>query len=332
MKYIKIYEDYEGSSYDAVLIGGLDYRPSDYKIDQQVQLLKKTYGSSKNVKGFRYNTPTSVILEFLSKNPKIDVYMFSAGCSKAEEISKSPHINPSRVFIIEPHGPSAKQIVVNAVKNGIPAKNVYVGSGFSRGEGIVPGESKSNSPLHWGALKKYASISTGSQRSTPNRVIVEGSYSPRPGDYDAMHSFQSRKKDGFGGMMNTKVNKALLEFYQSGRNPEITSIDIKMDDSSWKVNWRVVIEESKDGKAWMGLTSRGGAGPKEGPSGSIARAKLQIDELKTRIKSGLADPNVEIKDIKDFGWQGKGAYIRQIFIAFTNPARFPSIDGPKGIA
>jgi hypothetical protein len=333
MKYIKIYEDYTGSQYDAVLIGGLDYRAGDYKIDQQVELLKKSYGSSKNVKGFRYNTPTSTILEFLAKNPKIDVYMFSAGCAKAAEISKSPHINPTRVFIIEPYSASSrtKEIVATAVNNGVPAQNVYVGPNIARGKGTVTGESSSNSASHWGALKAYVSSSQPSKINT-GRVIVEGEYSPAPGDYDAMHSFQSRKKDGFGGKMNTKVNEALYRFYQSGRNPEITSIDIKMDDSAWKVTWRVVIEESRDGKAWMGLNSRGGAGPKDGPSGSIARAKRQIDELKTTIKSGLADPTIEVKEIKDFGWQGKGAYIRQIFVAFTNPARFPAIGKDGGLA
>lgn len=41
MKYIKIYEDLDQASYDAVLIGGLDNRPGDYKIDKQVELLKK---------------------------------------------------------------------------------------------------------------------------------------------------------------------------------------------------------------------------------------------------------------------------------------------------
>jgi hypothetical protein len=328
MKYIKIYEDYTRSQYDAVLIGGLDYRAGDYKIDQQVDLLKKTYGSTKNVKGFRYNTPTSTILEFLIQNPKIDVYMFSAGCAKAAEISKSSNVNPARVFIIEPYSASArtKEIVATAVTNGVPAQNVYVGPNIARGKGTVTGESSSNSASHWGALKMYKASGFGQGslvKPNSNRVVVEGEYSPRPGDYDGMHSFQSRKKDGFGGKMNTKVNEALLAFYKSGRNPEIKSIDIMMDDSTWKVTWKVVIEESRDGKAWMGINSRGGAGPKDGPSGSIARAKRQIDEIKTSIKSGLADPALEIKEVKDYGWQGKGAYIRQIFVAFTNPKNFP---------
>ena len=35
------------------------------------------------------------------------------------------------------------------------------------------------------------------------QVRVSGSYYPAKGDYDGMHSFQSRKKDGFGGKMDT---------------------------------------------------------------------------------------------------------------------------------
>jgi hypothetical protein len=161
--------------------------------------------------------------------------------------------------------------------------------------------------------------------SPATKVIVEGSYSPRRGDYDGMHSFQSRRSDGFGGKMNTKVNEALRKFYvETGKNPEITNIDIIMDDTLWKVTWKVTIEESKDGKAWMGLTSRGGAGSKDGPGGSVNRAKNQIEKKKRGLASEFRDSALETKEIKDFGWQGKGAYIRQIFVAYTNPNRYPA--------
>ena len=160
--------------------------------------------------------------------------------------------------------------------------------------------------------------------NSPKKIIVEGSYSPRPGDYDGMHSFQSRKKDGFGGKMNTKVNAALLKFYTEYKlNPTISKIEVKMDDSSWKVMWRVTIEESRDGQAWMGLTSRGGAGRKDGPSGSIARAERQIEKKKKDLAMELQDPGIKIKPVFDLGWQGKGAYIRQIFVNFTNPKKYP---------
>ena len=159
-----------------------------------------------------------------------------------------------------------------------------------------------------------------------SKVIVEGTYSPKAGDYDGMHSFQSRKKDGFGGKMNTKVNEALLKFYkETHKNPTITNIEIKMDDSSWKVTWKVTIEESRDGKAWIGLTSRGGAGKKDGLTGSVERAKRQIEKKKKDLASEFSDSALETKEVKDYGWQGKGAYIRQIFVIYTNPAKYPAL-------
>ena len=160
--------------------------------------------------------------------------------------------------------------------------------------------------------------------TSPTKIIVEGTFKPRAGDYDAMHSFQARKKDGFGGKMNTKVNTALEKFYKEfGKNPEITKIEIKMDDVNWIVDWKVTIEESRDGKAWVGLTSRGGAGHKDGPSGSVARAKSQIDKKKKGLASELADPKLETNEVFDFNWQGRGAFIRQIFIAYTLPTKYP---------
>jgi hypothetical protein len=159
------------------------------------------------------------------------------------------------------------------------------------------------------------------------KLVVEGSYKPRPGDYDGMHSFQSRKSDGFGGKMNTKVNTALEKFYKEfGKNPEITKIEIKMDDTQWKVDWKVTIEESKDGKAWIGLTSRGGAGHKNGPTGSVARAEKQINSKIKGLAGEFREPRLESKQVYDFGWQGKGAYIRQIFIVHTLPSKYPPLE------
>jgi hypothetical protein len=76
----------------------------------------------------------------------------------------------------------------------------------------------------------------------------------------------------------------------------------------------------------MGLTSRGGAGRKDGIFGSVERAKRQIEKKKRDLKSEVGDSALETKEVKDFGWQGKGAYIRQIFVAYTNPAKYPAID------
>jgi len=154
------------------------------------------------------------------------------------------------------------------------------------------------------------------------QVRVSGSYYPAKGDYDGMHSFQSRKKDGFGGKMDTQVNAALKNFYKVNKlNPSISAINVIMDDTKWEVKWEVLIEESTDGKAYIGLTSRGGAGPK--PS-SINRAQSQYDIKVISLKQEI-NPKTETKKILDFLFTPKisGWAIRQIFGAYTNPASYP---------
>lgn len=150
-------------SYDAVLVGGLDYRSSDFPIDQQVELLKKGFGSDKNIKGFRYNASTSDVLNFMSQNPGIPVFLFSAGCTKASDLSKSPNVDKDKLYIIEPYAVSdtTKSIVRSAVANGVPSSNVYVGDSQGRGQGIVDGSSSSNSSSHFGALTTVGSMKSG---------------------------------------------------------------------------------------------------------------------------------------------------------------------------
>jgi hypothetical protein len=150
-------------SYDAVLVGGLDYRSSDFPVDQQVELLKKGFGSDKNIKGFRYNAYTSDVLNFMSQNPGIPVFLFSAGCTKASDLSKSPNVDKDKLYIIEPYAVSdtTKSIVRSAVANGVPSSNVYVGDSQGRGQGIVDGSSSSNSSSHFGALTTVGSMKSG---------------------------------------------------------------------------------------------------------------------------------------------------------------------------
>ena len=139
---------------NAVLVGGLDYRAGDYKIDKQVELLKSGYGSSKTVQGFRYNTATSKVINFLSQNPKVPIFLFSAGCVKARDLAKSEFVDKSRIYIIEPYGVDAntRKIIQDAVSLGVPASNVFVGSSQARGANIVSGASSSGSNIHWGAV------------------------------------------------------------------------------------------------------------------------------------------------------------------------------------
>jgi len=150
-------------SYDAVLVGGLDYRSSDQPIDQQVELVKKGLGGDKRVKGFRYNASTSEVLNFMGGNPGIPVFLFSAGCTKAYDLSKSPNVDKDKLYIIEPYAVSetTKSIVNSAVSNGVPASNVFVGGSQGRGKGIVDGASDSRSSSHFGALTTVGSMKSG---------------------------------------------------------------------------------------------------------------------------------------------------------------------------
>lgn len=147
------------SIYDAVLVGGLDNRAGDKSIDVQVDLLKKGLGGNKNVKGFRYNTPSSSIVTFLKSNRGIPVYLFSAGCRMSDEIANAMGSDKNKLYIIEPFaaGKITKNKVRNAVGMGVPPSNVFVGNSIGRGKGIVDGASPSGSSSHWGALTSVAS-------------------------------------------------------------------------------------------------------------------------------------------------------------------------------
>ncbi len=146
--------------YDAVLVGGLDNRSGDLNIDSQVSLLKQGLGNDKNVKGFRFNTPTSEIINFINNNSGIPVYLFSAGCRKSKDISNALGKFKDNLFIIEPYaaGSETKDNVRSAVNNGVPASNVFVGNSVGRGLGVVSGASSSQSSSHLNSIKTVGSM------------------------------------------------------------------------------------------------------------------------------------------------------------------------------
>jgi hypothetical protein len=153
-------------------------------------------------------------------------------------------------------------------------------------------------------------------------------YTAPSGDWDAMHSFQSRKKDGFGGKMNDKIEKKLLELWEKGINPEVKSLKVKMDESNWKVTIDVEVGPSSDGKAWMGITSRGGAGGNTGTSAASIRAQNQIDKKLKDLKNDIGDSateKFETKKLLDFEYDSnnKKTHVRQLFYTYTNPKKYP---------
>lgn len=164
--------------------------------------------------------------------------------------------------------------------------------------------------------------------TSPLKVKVTGNYdtskAPLGGGGDALHSFQSRRKDKFGGKMHEIVNTALRDVYKQNINPFIESISIDMGQNGNGpiVNWEVIITNSTDGKAYVGLNSRGGAG---GKSDASARALKQANQKKKDLPGELNEPKLENKDVLDY--ENPKVYIRQIFWQYTMPNQYPAVVG-----
>jgi len=109
------------SEFKAILVGGLDNRQGDLKIDQQEELFKQGFGNVK-VKSFVFATTSATVIKFLSEYPKLPIFLFSKGCEISEALSKSNVVDKNNLFIIEPYATSAntKKQVENSIKNGVP--------------------------------------------------------------------------------------------------------------------------------------------------------------------------------------------------------------------
>lgn len=154
-----------------------------------------------------------------------------------------------------------------------------------------------------------------------------------PNKGDALHSFNRRKSDGFGGYMlsgnppskwssyikfnqGKSINQALKEVWNSGVNPDITNLQISVDSKTYTVKWSATIDESQDGNAYVGVSSVGSAG-----GGADSRAQGQISAMK-RWEPGAKDYTL-VLDFKN----PSGIYIRQFFYKYTKPNEFKPHDG-----
>ena len=146
-------------------------------------------------------------------------------------------------------------------------------------------------------------------------VVVKGEYivpKGTPNMADALHSFERRQSDGFGGRMSTKIREALVKMYKEGVNPEVTDLKVNVDSKNYKVTWEAKLEPSRDGKAYIGFTTFGSAG-----DGADARAKGQLEGMKDRV--GGEDYKI-VLDFKN----PTGIYIRQFFYKYTKPTEYPN--------
>lgn len=136
------------------------------------------------------------------------------------------------------------------------------------------------------------------------KVIVKGSYTVPQNinnRLDALHSFESRKIDGFGGRMSTKINEQLRKMYLNGINPDIESIKINIDPIKYAVQWEATLIPSKNGIAYVGLITRGSAG-----ANADERAKNQLKDIQQKNATLVLDFNFN-----------KGLKIRQFFYKYS---------------
>jgi hypothetical protein len=155
---------------------------------------------------------------------------------------------------------------------------------------------------------------TGSYK-VPKMAIAKG---------DALHAFDRRKLDGFGGYMlrggpipnrwkssvkldqGRGINQVLEQLIAAGVKPDVTSIKVKVNDD-YSVNWEATIDESKDGKAYAGLSTRGSAG-----ENADQRALDQIPKMKSK------KPNAsDWKQVLDLNIDSP-IKIRQYFFKYTD--------------
>ena len=127
-------------------------------------------------------------------------------------------------------------------------------------------------------------------------IMLSGSYvvdDSVPARGDALHAFDRRKSDKFGGRMlrgwedksvkskwgrlvkldqDLGVNQVVKKLLDLGFKPDVS--DIQVDMKGNKVSWKAKIAKSRDGKAWAGVDTRGSAG------GGKQNALNQVESMK----------------------------------------------------
>jgi hypothetical protein len=158
-------------------------------------------------------------------------------------------------------------------------------------------------------------------------LTVSGEY--KGSNCDELHAFENTNGRVIGGM-NTKVQAELERLYKEGYNPEVTEVNVDMNSKAMTVKWSVKIEESKDGNAWVGITSRGSSGNDAFTRAVSAKVGQDYLSIKKKTETKHGEPNIEMKQVKDLLYNldknGKplgGCPTRQVFYVFTKPNKFP---------
>jgi hypothetical protein len=160
LRFLKEVENISDGKYEAIFVAGFE---TGYGTDKQLQYFKNGFGVNRNVAVFKFDmTPFNQkqsISDVLASNPKIPVFLFSAGAQNAEFLSSNGNIDRNKLYIIQPNGTrdAVKKSVDAAMNNNVPAKNVFVGSAPNVGKDIVQGATPTVSKDHFQSLTEVAS-------------------------------------------------------------------------------------------------------------------------------------------------------------------------------
>lgn len=137
----------------------------------------------------------------------------------------------------------------------------------------------------------------------PDDELVTDEYTAmgQPAIYDALHSFNYRRSDRFGGYINVKVNAGLERIRNKGFKSDIKKLYIQINPYTLTVYWFAVVGPSRDNYSYVRLDSRGSAG------GGIKAVEKQLPRM-----HGLYPDLVPVK-LLDFNenvlvcytWSGK---------------------------
>jgi LysM repeat protein len=163
-----------------------------------------------------------------------------------------------------------------------------------------------------------------------NDILVCDSFCAQglPSTYDALHSFNYRIADRFGGYLNIKVNLALEQVRNNGFPSDVKKLYIQIDPVFLKVYWFAVVGPSTDGHSYVRIDSRGSAG------GGLSAVQKQLPRMMKKHPNfqalKLMEFNENVKVCYD--WHGNQLcdfngtiHIRQHFYKFSAP---PNVEIP----
>lgn len=161
-------------------------------------------------------------------------------------------------------------------------------------------------------IPEFKLIKTDTIQLEENDELIFDSYcaSGMPSVYDALHSFNFRRVDKFGGYLNVKINKGLENIREKGFKSDIKQFYIQIDPKTLTVYWMAVVGPSEDGRSYLRIDSRGSAG---GGLVAVEKQLPTMHELYQKLTSvKLLEFNEDV--IKCYGWNGEPVEVIDSYI------------------